>query len=97
MLCSLSLSLISAEESETFTLTGQVYDIDGNIADRTSIKVDSMTSSWSDSEGNYTFSGITPGVHTVRAYFMNNGHTVVYRTLYFDSDMELDWYEGLNS
>ncbi|MCP2503684.1 MAG: carboxypeptidase-like regulatory domain-containing protein [Candidatus Poseidoniaceae archaeon] len=96
MLCSLSLSLISAEESETFTLTGQVYDIDGNIADRTSIKVDSMTSSWSDSEGNYTFSGITPGVHTVRAYFMNNGHTVVYRTLYFDSDMELDWYEGSN-
>lgn len=96
LLCSLSLPLISAEEPETLTLTGKVYDIDGNIAERTSIKVDSMTSSWSDSEGNYTFSGITPGVHTVRAYFMNNGHTVVYRTMYFDSDMELDWYEGLN-
>ena len=96
LLCSLSLPLISAEEPETLTLTGKVYDIDGNVAERTSIKVDSMTSSWSDSEGNYTFSGITPGVHTVRAYFMNNGHTVVYRTMYFDSDMELDWYEGLN-
>jgi len=32
LLCSLSLPLISAEEPETLTLTGKVYDIDGNIA-----------------------------------------------------------------
>ncbi|MDE0858127.1 MAG: carboxypeptidase-like regulatory domain-containing protein [Candidatus Poseidoniaceae archaeon] len=96
MLCSLIVSMVSAEEPETFTLTGRVYDVNGEIADSTSIKVDSLTSSWSDTNGTYVFEGITPGVHTVRAYFMNNGHTVVYRTMNFQSDMQIDWYEGLN-
>ena len=54
-----------------------------------------MTSSWSEG-GNYSFEGITSGEHTVRAYFMNNGHTVVYRKMVIESDMNLDWYEGRN-
>ncbi|MBN17091.1 MAG: hypothetical protein CMB37_02890 [Euryarchaeota archaeon] len=98
----LIVSIISAPMSvsadgnaETFTLTGHVYDSDGQLAGSTSIKVDSMTSSWSE-DGSYMFSGITPGEHTVRAYFMNNGHTVVYRKMVFNSNMELDWYEGMN-
>ena len=66
-----------------FSLTGNVYDSAGNPAAETSIKVDSMSSSWSE-DGSYNFSGITEGEHTVRAYFMNNGHTVVYRKMYFD-------------
>jgi len=78
-----------------FSLTGNVYDSAGNPAAETSIKVDSMSSSWSE-DGSYNFSGITEGEHTVRAYFMNNGHTVVYRKMYFDSDMQLDWHEGKN-
>ena len=79
----------------SFTLSGNVFAADGEIGDRTSIKVDSMTSSWSDN-GTYIFSEITPGEHTVRAYFMNNGHTVVYRKMFFTSDMQLDWQEGKN-
>ena len=83
------------ENDVTFTLSGNVYDQNGNIAASTSIKVDSMDSSWSNiTDGSYEFTGITPGEHTVRAYFMNNGHTVVYRKMFFSEDMQLDWHVG---
>ena len=89
-----SLAEETGEES-LFSLTGNVYDADGNPAAETSIKVDSMSSSWSEN-GSFAYEGISQGEHTVRAYFMNNGHTVVYRKMFFDSDMQLDWYEGKN-
>ncbi len=95
------LSLISPvcysedTDQQTFTLSGNVFNSDGQPANSTSIKVDSMQSSWS-TNGIYSFSGIAPGEHTVRAYFMNNGHTVVYRQLLIESDANLDWYEGSN-
>ena len=54
-----------------------------------------MSSSWSNlTDGSYEFTGISLGEHTVRAYFMNNGHTVVYRKMFFSEDMQLDWHEG---
>ncbi len=92
----LSPLIVHAEgENVSYTLSGNVYDQNGNIADSTSIKVDSMTSVWSNvSDGSYEFTGISPGEHTVRAYFMNNGHTVVYRKMFFSENMQLDWYEG---
>ena len=97
LLCSLCMAMVaSADESPTFRLTGKVYDANGLVADSTSIKVDSSASVWSDDEGNYVFDGISPGMHTVRAYFMNNGHSVVYRTMNFQSDMQLDWHAGSN-
>lgn len=86
---------VSGEDDESFTLSGFVFASDGNFANKTSIKVDSMASVWSEN-GSYTFSGISPGEHTVRAYFMNDGHTVVYRKMFFSEDMELNWYEGMN-
>ena len=88
----------SADESSepTYTLSGVVYTADGNIANSTSIKVDSLPSVWTDGNGAYTFSGITPGEHTVRAYFMNDGHTVAYRKMFLSDDMQLDWYVGHN-
>ena len=89
------LSLAKADDSELFTLSGNVFTSDGLLADATSIKVDSMSSSWSEN-GSYVFTGISSGEHTVRAYFMNNGHTVVYRKMIIQSDMQLDWYEGMN-
>ncbi len=83
------------DDNTTYTLTGNVYDDAGNIAASTSIKVDSMSSTWSNlTDGTYEFTGISPGEHTVRAYFMNNGHTVVYRKMFFSGDMQLDWYVG---
>ena len=97
MMCSLCMAMVaSADEPQTFTLSGNVYDAEGAIAGSTSIKVDSSASIWSDAEGNYVFEGISPGRHTVRAYFMNNGHEVVYRNMIFQSDMQLDWHAGLN-
>ncbi|DAC61832.1 MAG TPA: hypothetical protein D7I10_05325, partial [Candidatus Poseidoniales archaeon] len=52
----------SADESTetTYTLSGVVYTAEGNIANSTSIKVDSLPSVWTDGNGAYTFSGITP-------------------------------------
>ena len=99
LVCTFLLSVFSpiatAQDDvvELYTLTGKVFDSEGNPGAETSIKVDSMTSSWSE-DGDYTFTDITPGEHTVRAYFMNDGHTVVYRKMFFASDMELDWTEG---
>ena len=86
---------VHGENDETFTLSGFVFTYDGELANKTSIKVDSMASVWSEN-GSYTFSGISPGEHTVRAYFMNDGHSVVYRKMFFYEDMELNWYVGMN-
>ena len=81
--------------TETFTISGFVFDEAGNSADSTSIKVDSMSSVWSDG-GAYSVEGITYGQHTIRAYFMNNGHNVIYRQIFVDSDMSLDWNSSRN-
>ncbi|RAH14095.1 MAG: hypothetical protein CMB56_006615 [Methanobacteriota archaeon] len=87
---------------ETFTIYGNIYTKTGEIANLTSIKVDSMKSSWSNDNvsspdyGTYTFEGVTAGEHTIRAYFMNDGHTVSYRKILVESDIELDWYVGMN-
>ena len=83
------------DEGPLFSLSGSVFAFDGSPANSTSIKVDSMQSSWSDN-GGYVFEGVTSGEHTVRAYFMNDGHTVVYRKIIVDSDTSLDWFEGKN-
>ena len=100
MMCSLTVSIVSAQDgddSATHSLSGTVYDTQGNIADTTYIKVVPMASVLSDSsDGSYEFTGISTGLHAVRAYFMNNGHTVSYRALYLDSDLTLDWVEGSN-
>ncbi len=96
-LLSLVTPICASEQSDQqkFTLSGNVYTSNGEAANSTSIKVDSMQSSWS-SDGQYSFEGISPGVHTARAYFMNDGHTVVYRKILIESDTILDWYEGKN-
>ena len=83
------------EEGAQFSLSGSVFTFEGSLANSTSIKVGSMQSSWSNS-GEYLVEGITPGENTVRAYFMNDGHTVAYRKMFFDSDTSLDWHEGKN-
>jgi hypothetical protein len=99
--CVLCLALLPTsaiaedDPQETFTLSGSVFTSTGDAAGTTYIKVDSLASVASEN-GDYSFSGVTPGEHTVRAYFMNDGHTVAYRTIYMSADMTLDWYEGHN-
>ena len=82
-------------ENDLFTLYGNLYDAEGNPAAETSMKLVPRGSVWAN-DGTYSIENITEGEHTVRAYFMNNGHTVVYRQIYIDSDTELDWYVGKN-
>ena len=74
---------------------GSVLTSSGDNAGSTSIKVDSLESIWS-TDGEYTFSGLDGGEHVARAYFMNDGHTVIYRLIDLKSDMELDWHEDKN-
>ena len=88
-------AMSSATDETTYTLSGNVYTSAGELAGSTYIRVDAMESVLS-SDGTYSFPGITPGEHTVRAYFMNDGHTVAYRTIFIDGDTTLDWYEGHN-
>lgn len=87
---------------ETFTIYGKIYKKNGEFANLTSIKVDSMKSTWSNNNksspdfGTYRFEGVTAGEHVIRAYFMNDGHSVSYRKIIVDSDIELNWYVGMN-
>ena len=92
------LDFVTADQSnedELFTLYGNIYDEEGNPALETSMKLVPRGSIWAD-DGTYSIEDITEGEHTVRAYFMNNGHTVAYRQIYIDSDTQLDWHVGKN-
>ena len=80
---------------ETYRIYGSLFNSNGDLADSTSMKVDSLDSVWSV-DGEYELIGITPGEHVIRAYFMNDGHTVVYRTINVEGDLELDFYQGKN-
>jgi len=84
-----------SNEDELFTLYGNIYDEEGNPALETSMKLIPRGSIWAD-DGTYSIEDITEGEHTVRAYFMNNGHSVAYRQIYIDSDTQLDWHVGKN-
>jgi hypothetical protein len=92
------LDFVTADQSnedELFTLYGNIYDEEGSPALETSMKLIPRGSIWA-SDGTYSIEDITEGEHTVRAYFMNNGHTVAYRQIYIDSDTQLDWHVGKN-
>ena len=82
-------------QQESYTLSGKVYVSEGELAGSTSVKVSSMDSVWSEG-GAYSIAGIDGGEVTARAYFMNDGHTVVYRKVMVESDMTLDWYKDKN-
>ncbi|DAC30505.1 MAG TPA: carboxypeptidase-like regulatory domain-containing protein, partial [Candidatus Poseidoniaceae archaeon] len=60
-------------------------------AGSTSMKLSGYESIWTDSSGAYEFSNIPEGEYSIRAYFMDNGHTVAYRKVLLDADLELDW------
>ena len=92
------LSTLAEDNSSsdgTYRIYGSLFNSNGDPADSTSMKVDSLDSVWSVN-GEYELNGITPGEHVIRAYFMNDGHTVVYRTINVDGDLELDFYQGKN-
>ena len=81
----------ATEPDDNFTVTGKVLHHSGEIAGSTSIKITGYDSVWSDTAGNYQYTGIASGEHTIRAYFMNDGHSVAYRKIIINSDLQLDW------
>ena len=81
----------ATETDDTFTVTGKVLLQSGEIAGSTSIKITGYGSVWTDSAGNYQYTGIAGGEHIIRAYFMNDGHNVAYRKIIINSDLQLDW------
>ena len=93
--CTPLCGTVAGDENQEFTITGFIFDSEGNPAESTSIRVDSMASVWSDN-GEYTVTGISEGQHTIRAYFMNNGHSVAYRQIYVNQNINLDWHEMKN-
>ncbi len=82
-------------EESTYRVYGSLFNDLGQEAGSTSVKVDSYDSVWSV-DGQYEIDGLTPGEHVIRAYFMNDGHTVIYRTIYVTGDTELDFHQGNN-
>ena len=82
-------------EDVTYKIYGSLFNDLGEEAGSTSVKVDSYESVWSV-DGQYEINGLTPGEHVIRAYFMNDGHTVIYRTIYVTADTELDFHQGSN-
>tara|TARA_B100000945_G_scaffold29078_1_gene20119 strand:+ start:254 stop:2536 length:2283 start_codon:yes stop_codon:yes gene_type:complete len=86
----------SESDEELFTISGNVYTSGGGQAGDTSIKLNSGDSIWSGTSGEYEITDVPFGEHVIRAYFKDNGHTVSYRKIFVDSDIELDWYEGKN-
>ena len=96
LICS-SISVHSeSNTSESYTVSGYVLLPDGSPADATSVKLVPMDSVWTDQTGFYSISGVSTGEHIIRAYFMNNGHTVAYRSVVVDGDVELNWTVGKN-
>ena len=81
----------ATEANDNFTVTGKVLHQSGEIAGSTSIKITGYGSVWTDSAGNYQYTGIAGGEHIIRAYFMNDGHNVAYRKIIINSDLQLDW------
>jgi PKD repeat protein len=81
----------ATEPDDNFTVTGKVLYHSGEIAGSTSIKITGYDSVWTDSAGDYQYAGIAGGEHTIRAYFMNDGHNVAYRKIIINSDLQLDW------
>ena len=102
VVCILALLLSSvnvhseSNTSESYTLSGYVLLPDGSPADATSVKLVPMDSVWTDQNGFYSIPDVSIGEHIIRAYFMNNGHTVAYRSVVVDGDVELNWTVGKN-
>tara|TARA_B100000674_G_scaffold222417_1_gene182424 strand:+ start:374 stop:2698 length:2325 start_codon:yes stop_codon:yes gene_type:complete len=82
--------------SSTFSISGIVYNTNGELAGSTSIKLSSHDSIWTDDGSYYEYTNVPEGEYSIRAYFMNDGHTVVYRKIIVDRDIELDWTVNKN-
>ena len=86
----------SEEDSQLYKITGNVFTFNGDKAGNTFVKLIPRDSVQTGSTGTYEITDVSSGEHTIRAYFLDNGHTTSYRKIFIEEDMTLDWYEGHN-
>tara|TARA_B100000614_G_scaffold55683_1_gene48433 strand:+ start:7892 stop:10243 length:2352 start_codon:yes stop_codon:yes gene_type:complete len=91
-----SFSVSSEENGQLYNISGNVFTSSGDKAGNTFVKLIPRDSVQTGNGGTYEITDVTSGEHTIRAYFLDNGHTTSYRKVFINQDMVLDWYEGHN-
>ena len=86
----------SEEGSQLHKISGNVFTSNGDKAGNTFVKLIPRDSVQTGNTGTYEITDVSSGEHTIRAYFLDNGHTTSYRKIFIEEDMALDWYEGHN-
>ena len=86
----------SEEESQLYKISGNVFTFNGDNAGNTFIKLIPRDSVQTGNTATYEITDVSSGEHTIRAYFLGNGHTTSYRKIFIEEDLALDWYEGHN-
>ena len=89
-------STSSEEDSHLYKISGNVFTFNGDKAGNTFVKLIPRDSFQTGNTGTYEITDVSSGEHTIRAYFLGNGHTTSYRKIFIEEDMALDWYEGHN-
>ena len=89
-------STTSEEDSQFYKISGNVFTFNGDKAGNTFVKLIPRDSVQTGNTGMYEITDVSSGEHTIRAYFLDNGHTTSYRKVFIEEDMVLDWYEGHN-
>ena len=92
----ISLSVSSEDDESLHKITGSVFTSDGDIAGNTFVKIIPRDSVQTGDSGTYEITDVPSGEHTIRAYFLGNGHSTSYRKVFIEDDLVLDWYEGHN-
>ena len=89
-------SVSSEGDDQSHKISGNVFTSDGDKAGNTFVKLIPRDSVQTGDTGTYEITDVSSGEHTIRAYFLDNGHTTSYRKVFIEEDMVLDWYEGHN-
>ena len=93
---STSYTASSEENGQLYNISGNVFTFNGDKAGNTFVKLIPRDSVQTGNTGMYEITDVSSGEHTIRAYFLDNGHTTSYRKVFIEEDMVLDWYEGHN-
>jgi hypothetical protein len=91
----LSTPVAANGSTETYTITGHVLLENGQAAGSSTVRLDDRGSVMTD-QGTYVIENVEPGRHTIRAYFMGDGHVAIYREIMVTGDASVDFTIGQN-